>query len=384
MSFLIKSVIKLDTDHFEKNVKKTGKQVDGFGKNMKTVANGVKAAWAGVALMGLNQVFDAIVDVTKAAADDNKSMAILNETIKRSWKGNSTLNKSIDEQIDKMSNLTGIADDKLRPALVKIAQVTKTPAKGMKFLSLSADIAAKSGKNLNTVSQAMAKYLGGNKTALDKFVPGLKEASDKMGFLNKNYKGFAETAGQNDPFGRITVIMDNFKEKLGQAFLPMANSFADWLAGPEAQAALDDIAKRVQDAFAWVNSPEGKATISEWVDRAGALLKILVGMVDGLTEFLSKMPNLGGRKTPSQEAADKRQKGYDAKKRKYGEGEKKNLDFLGVPYALPSFTPRQVNAVENKGATIININGMLSANEVISELGKLARKKGVPISKLFA
>jgi hypothetical protein len=189
-----------------------------------------------------------------------------------------------------MSNLTGIADDDLRPALIKIAGVTKSPTKGMKMLGLATDIAAKTGKGLSAVSQAMSRYLGGNTTALDKLVPGLKESGDRMKFLNKEYLGFAEISGKMDPFGRINNIVDNFKEKLGLAFLPLANNFADWLGGSEAQGALDAFAKRVQDAFAYLNSPEGKKNINEWFQKAKQLVKQLIYIVDGFSKFLGMMP----------------------------------------------------------------------------------------------
>jgi hypothetical protein len=129
--------------------------------------------------------------------------------------------------------------------------------------------------------------LGGNKTALDKLVPGLKESGDRMKFLTENFEGFAEISGQNDPFGRISVTVENFKEKLGQAFLPLANDFADWLAGPEAQAQLDDIANRVKETFAWLNSEEGKESIKIWVDRISELADRVGGLIDGLMEWLA-------------------------------------------------------------------------------------------------
>ncbi len=302
MTFPIKAELLVELGNWQRGLNQANKKLDGFGKSMKTISNGVKAAWAGIAVGVVGQLYDGIVDVTKAAAEDNKSMALLNEQMKRTWKGNDKLNASIDAQIDAMSNATGIADDKLRPALIRIAAVTKSPAKGMKLLSLSADIAAKSGSDLTLVSKNMAKFLGGNKTALDKLVPGLSSAGNRMEYLVKNYEGFSEIAGQNDPFGRITVTVDNFKEKLGKAFLPLANSFADWLAGPEAQAQLDMIAGRVKDAFAWLNSAEGKKTIGEWYDRTKALVDLLVQMVDGLLEFISKMPGQKSKGQTSWEA----------------------------------------------------------------------------------
>jgi hypothetical protein len=163
MSFQIKAEVLLNNSNWEKNLRKTSKQMEGFGKSMKTISNGVKAAWAGVAALGVGMLFDAIVDVTKAAAQDAKSQALLNAQLQRNWHTNQAGTKAIEGQIDALSNMSGIADDNLRPALQKIVAVTKNSSKGMKAFALAMDVSAGTGKDLNVVSQAMAKYLGGNK-----------------------------------------------------------------------------------------------------------------------------------------------------------------------------------------------------------------------------
>jgi hypothetical protein len=397
----IRAELLLNISNWDKNLQRSAKQLEGFGKSMKVISTTVKALWAGVAVGAIGSVYDAIVDVTKAASDDTRSQALLAEQMKRTWKGNDTLNKSIEDQIDKMSNATGVIDDKLRPALIRIAGVTKSPVKGMKALKLSVDIAAKSGKDLNAVSQAMAKFLGGNKTALDKMVPGLKESGDRMKFLKENYSGFAEISGRNDPFGRINVVIENFKEKLGKAFLPIANNIADWLAGDEAQSALNGIAKWVQDTFAWFTSPEASAMFADWYDKAKDLFDIVVGMVKGLEEFLSKMPGAKPKgQTKFENYQEEERKKLEEKTKKYGAPEAKRTSENQTGFTkqgqqfnykafgdFKTFSPGQINAVEvpkNGDITNIYINGMINANEVVTELGKLARKKGVPLSKLLA
>ena len=405
MTFDLRAQLLVDLGDWQRGLTKASKQMTSFGKSMKTISNGVKAAWAGVALVGISSVYDGIVEVTKAASEDVKSQALLAEQLKRTWKGNDRVTKSVESQLEAMSNATGVLDDDLRPALIKIAGVTKNPAKGMKALKLSVDIAAKSGKGLGVVSQAMSKFLGGNKTALDRLIPGLKESGDRMGFLTKNYDGFAEIAGRNDPFARINVIVENFKEKLGMAFLPIVNNIADWLAGPEAQKALNGIAKWVEDTFSWFTSPEASAMFADWYDKAKDLFEIVVGMVKGLEEFLSKMP---GAKSKSQIKFEEERKAAEAtlkaKEEKYGKREKtveggtffaggtnikgeKVAPFTQQRDSFKTFSPGQINAVEvpkNGNITNIYITGMINANEVVTELGKLARKKGVPLSKLLA
>lgn len=378
MGIPVRAEILLNISNWQKNLEKSSKQMAGFGKSMKTISNGVKAAWAGIALVGISSVYDAIVDVTKAAADDQKSQALLNAQMKKTWGGSEQLNKSIDAQIDVMSNATGVLDDKIRPALIRIAGVTKSPAKGMKALKLSLDIAAKSGKDLNAVSMAMAKFLGGNRTALDRMIPGLKDSGDRMKFLKDNYSGFAEIAGKNDPFGRINVVVENFKEKLGLAFLPIANNIADWLAGPEAQKSLNGIAKWVQDTFSWFTSPEAAAMFADWYDKALVLFDVVVGMVEGLQKFLDMMPG----KSPLQKSYE----AYQKKNAPLFKQQQERMQQSQLPQtANEGFVPSVAKTNANtQSVTNIYVTGMINANEVVSELGKLARKKGVPLSKLLA
>jgi hypothetical protein len=382
MTLPVRAEILLNNANWERNLKKSSAQLEGFGKSMKVVSNSVKALWAGVAVGAIGSVYDAIVDVTKAAADDQRSQKLLNEQMKRTWHGNDALNKSIDAQIDKMANATGVIDDKLRPALIRIAGVTKSPAKGMKMLKLSLDIAAKSGKDLNMVSMNMAKFLGGNKTALDKLVPGLSKSADKMKFLKDNYSGFAEISGRNDPFGRINVVIENFKEKLGLAFLPLANNFADWLAGPDAQAALNDIAKRVTDAFAWVNSPEGKATINEWYQKAKLLVEQLVYIIDGFAKFLGMMPG-----SIAQKQIDKSGGNTFIEQRTSKQFSSPTARAIVDPLGISNLMYAQMNKVTPAKNAISNnyytINGVVSGMDVLKAIKGEASKKGLSVLKLL-
>lgn len=274
MTLQIKAEVLLNNSNWEKKLTQTQKQVAGFGKSMKTVANGVKAAWAGVALLGLNAVGDAIMDVTKLAAEDAKSQALLNKQMDNSFKATKKQKDEMDRYIDTMSNMSGIADDKLRPAMSKLVAVSKNASKAQKAFSTVLDISAGTGKDVNVVAQAYSKYLGGNKTALDKLVPGLKDAGDKMAFLQSKYGGMAEVAGQNDPFARINVVMDNFKEKLGKAFLPVVDKFADWLASGKSQKAMDDLAGKVAEFGEWFASPAGQKAFNEWIDGLKDLITL--------------------------------------------------------------------------------------------------------------
>jgi len=367
MSFQIKAEVLLNNSNWEKNLRKTSKQMEGFGKSMKTISNGVKAAWAGVAALGVGMLFDAIVDVTKAAAQDAKSQALLNAQLQRNWHTNQAGTKAIEDQIDALSNMSGIADDTLRPALQKIVAVTKNSSKGMKAFQLAMDISAGTGKDLNVVSQAMAKYLGGNKKALDKLVPGLSTATDKMKFLKDQYGGMAAIAGNNDPFSRINVVMDNFKEKLGTAFLPVVQKFSDWLASPDAQKSLDDIAKKVQKFGEWFASPEGQKAFKGWMKD----LKTMIKLAGDFLGLVSQVATLLGSS---------------------GENRLKNkapIVMPGTGRTVPIVAPDDKSKWTDVGNQFrdvvmnVTVNGVASGQDVVTALTSYARGKGIPMSRLL-
>ena len=369
MTFDVRAQLLLDNSNWERKLTQASKQTASFGKSMKTVSNGIKAAWAGVALVGINQVGDAIVEVTKKAAEDNKSMALLEEQMRRTW-GKKANVEDIEAQIEAMSNATAIVDDKLRPALIQIAAVTKNPAKGLKMLSLATDIAAKSGRDLGLVSRNMAKFLGGNKTALDKLVPGLSNSKDRMKFLTKEYAGFAKIAGDNDPFSKISNTMENFQERLGQSFLPLIQKFSDWLVSEEAQKALAEITGQVEKFGKWFTSPEGQNAFKGWMTDLQALIKLaadflgLIGDIAGFLDF---------------ESRDK----AAAKRRESRQGASK--EFYNItPEQAQAATLGRTGNMSNVGQVNITVNApYVSGPAVVDALRQTARRQGLPLKLLI-
>lgn len=365
MTFQVKAEVLLNNSNWEKNLRKTSKQLDGFGTSLKTINRFVKGF---VAFEGFRIVGDAIMDVTKAASEDAKSTALLNKQMDNTWKASKKTKDEMAAYVDKVSNLSAIQDDKLRPALSKIVSVTKNATKAQKYFSMALDVSAGTGKDVNSVSQAFAKFLGGNKTALDKLVPGLKNAGDKMKFLQDKYAGMAAVAGNNDPFARITVVMDNFKEKLGTAFLPVVQKFADWLASPDAQKSLDDIAKKVQRFGEWFASPEGQKSFKGWMRDLRTMIK-LAGDFLGLVENVSNLLRPASKKETNKVS---------------------HLLFTGQPATSQNIARNfqtgsgNFSTAGTKVYQTIHVTAtQASGKDVINAITAYARGKGIPMSKLL-
>jgi hypothetical protein len=376
-------VIAGEYKNLAKSTRGAAKELKGFEATTKKMANAVKGALAGIALMGVGAVFDALVDMTKAAQEDAKSMALLNKQMEKSWKATDTTKESMNAYIDSVARMTGIMDDDLRPAFGKIVRATKNASQATAAFDNVLNIAADRQLDVNTVANAYSKYLAGNKTALYRLIPGLKGARNEAEYLKNTFAGMAKIAGDNNPFARITVIMEDFKEKLGTAFLPLIQQFADWLGSDEATKALDDLATAVQNAFKWFGSEEGKAGIKEFGDA------VLV-LVDGLTEMVKQIKIISkfAESSPLMlliNGINEFNKPYSKRDQSSmmtpgGQGTGKfRVDIAPkastTPITVAPAKPANINIVVNAPNT--------SGTAVLDALKRAANARGIPMSKLL-
>jgi hypothetical protein len=347
-----------------KSTRGATKELNIFEKNAKKISGAISAAFAGIALAGITSLADALIDMGKAAAEDRKSMALLNKTLEQNWKATDQTIKGVDDYITKISYLTGIVDDDLRPAFAKIARVTKDQTKAQKAFDRVLDISAGTGKDINLVAQAYSKYLGGNKTALDKLIPGLKDAGNRLGFIDEKYKGLAAVAGANDPFARINVVLGEFQEKIGTALLPLIDKLATWLTSPEATKQMEKFAAAVGDMFGYFQSPEGQQAMQKFLDQ---VLAIADGITDLMAQWKQLEPLLNILGTVSN--AINPLSGLQSA-------------AAGLGFYGPG-TP--VSSTTNNGAPVyITVNApSVNAQDVIKSLQGSARSKGVSLQSLL-
>jgi hypothetical protein len=333
----IKAELIVNNAKWQAGLAKANKQMTGFGKSVKNISRSINAAFA---FIGVAAIGEALIDMAKAADEDAASMRVLNKVLVNSWKATDEQTRAVDDFIQRTSVQVGILDDKLRPAFAKIATTIKNPTKAMKVFSLAIDVAAGTGKELNTVSLAMAKFFGGQTTALDKLVPGIKNAGDKVGYLTSKYQG-AGAAGAT-AFSKIDVAMENIKEQFGAYLLPYAEKFAEFLQTPEAQAAIDD-----------------------WVRKFGQLLQITEDIINGIVYTLS---------SPQEKARirwEEATKGFRVQKAS------RDKAFGG------SIQGAQKQLAASGGGTTINIYGTTSGNDAVKALKKEANRLGVTLGQLL-
>lgn len=162
----------------------------------------------------------------KAFAEEERSVAMLTNALK-----NLGMAKQTDEiyaYIDALQLATGVSDDDLRPAFQKLATAGLNAADAQSVLALALDISAGSGKDLETVSSALSKAVGGNTAALSKLGVGLTKDELKTMDLNEimlklsdTYRNSAAKAAEtfSGKMAKLSVAIDTAKESIGKGLI---------------------------------------------------------------------------------------------------------------------------------------------------------------------
>jgi len=239
MSVVLNILSEFDGSGIDK-AKKQFSQLETSGQKAQFLLK--KAAIpATAALAGLGAV---LFDAAKGAMEDEQAQAILAQTLRNTTGATDAQVKANEDWIKKQGQLIGVTDDELRPVLGRLTSQTHDITKAQELASLAMDVSTGTGKNLTTVTEALAKAAGGNTAALAKLSPELKamakegaSADEMMAALSGTFMGQAEIAGNTTAGGmkKLTTAIGEAKEGIGAAFLPIMEklmpvlqSFAQW------------------------------------------------------------------------------------------------------------------------------------------------------------
>lgn len=282
-----------------KNAGTTEARLQQFGKNAAKSIQMITAA-AGAAAIALG------VDAVKSAIEDEKAAATLAKTLQQTTGATAKQTAAVEDYISKTQISTGVLDDELRPSLARLVRSTGDVTKAQKLQQLALDISAASGKDLNTVTMALAKANDGQLTGLKKLgitlgsqaknaavVTKVQESYNKaveraatvgevwgkdskqyqssmlavkakqqelndatakgadwVGELSAQYKGSLDkqldtTAGK---IALMNAKWDDTKEKMGYALIDGLQPLLNWATGPEGQAFIEDFMKEFSKA----------------------------------------------------------------------------------------------------------------------------------------
>jgi hypothetical protein len=134
----------------------------------------------------------------------------------------------IGQFIDKLALATGKAGGDLTNAFVSLSQATGDASTAQALLQTALDVSLGTGKDLQTVSNALARAYKGETTALAKLRIGFttaelkgKKFDEVLNTLNNNFKGAAANAVDTyaGKMARLSEAVDMAKEKLGEGLV---------------------------------------------------------------------------------------------------------------------------------------------------------------------
>lgn len=281
----LKLSILADVDNLKKNLDSGSKEVEGFSGNIEKFGKVAAAAFAAATAAAAAYAGKLLVDGVKAAIEDEAAQKRLAAALESTTGATDLQIASVEKQITQLSLANGIADDELRPAFQRLATATGDLTKSNDLLNLALDISAGTGKNLETVTNALGKAYEGNEGALSRLGVGISAAEVKALSFDEITKQLADTfggqattraetfAGQID---QLKVRFDETKESVGAALLPQLTKFLDLL--------VDDIIPKVQEFGEKALKPVRKA-IEDNKDELKALYEFAK---EFLVPFVSK------------------------------------------------------------------------------------------------
>jgi len=239
----------------DNDVQTFGDKLSNFGKVAGTaflVAGAAAAAYAG----------KLAIDGVKAAIEDEAAQVRLATSLKNVTGATDAQIAALEDQILKTSLLTGVSDDKLRPSLDRLVRSTKDVEEAQKLQTLALNIAAGTGKDLQAVSEALAKAHDGNFTALRKLGGGIdenilksKDFDAATAALAKTFEG--QASKQADTFAgkmdRLKVAFDEGKETVGAFILDAIT--------PIVTLILDQVVPAVQKFIDGIGGTEGLGAV---------------------------------------------------------------------------------------------------------------------------
>ena len=234
----LKLSILADVDQLKKSLNAANTDVDSSSTKMLDFGKKAGLAFAAAGAAAGAYAIKIGIDGVKAAIEDEASQNKLANALENATGATNAQIAATEESILKMSLATGTADDKLRPALQRLAISTGDISKAQDLLTVALDVATATGKPLETVANAIGKAYDGNTAALGKLGIGLSAAELKtMTFTDVQQKltdlfGGAAAANAETYQGKIAILkvsFDEAKETIGTGLLPMVTSLIDYI-----------------------------------------------------------------------------------------------------------------------------------------------------------
>ena len=302
--------------------------------------------------------------------DDEKAAEQLKIAVQNSTGATDLQVASLEQSIKKMEATSAVSDDKLRPSMTTLVRATKDVTQAQDLLSLALDISAGTGKDLETVSLALAKAQNGNVGALTRLGVSLDENAVKTKDLDTiqrqletSFKGASEAAAASSAgaMSQLSITVDNLYELVGSKLSPVVEDFASILNTviPTAAEKASGETNKVADAFFKIGKQLFAGGLIDKLEKAAKLLHFVAGESDTVASSVTytaaefrDMDNLLSNKY--NETLKKTTKGTDDLKKKQEDARKAAKDHADT------LRDRVVTAVDSVATSLQAAKDQLS------------------------
>jgi hypothetical protein len=251
----LKLSILADVDQLRKSLQQADGDVKDSSSRIGDFSKKVGAAFAVAGAAAAAYAVKIGVDGVKAAIADEAAQNRLATTLRNVVGASNDQVKAVEAQILKNELLYGINDEKLRPSLDRLVRSTKDVEEAQKLQTLA------TGKDLEAVSNALAKAHDGNFAALTKLGVSIdanilksKDFDAATAALAATFKDQASNQAETfqGKLDRLKIAFDEGKETIGSfiigALTPLVSGLVNTVI-PALSTAADSIGKNLQPVF---------------------------------------------------------------------------------------------------------------------------------------
>ena len=232
----LKLSILADVDDLKKQLNTSSNEVEGFAGKLEKFGKMAGAAFLAAGAAAAAYAGKLAIDGVKAAIEDEAAQVRLATSLENVTGATKAQIKETESYILKTELAYGITDTKLRPSLDRLVRSTKDVEEAQKLQTLAINIAAGTGKDLQAVSEALAKAHDGNFAALKKLGVSIdaniiksKDFEGATAELAKTFEGQASKQAETfqGRMDRLKVAFEEGKETIGAKLLPIIENLVN-------------------------------------------------------------------------------------------------------------------------------------------------------------
>lgn len=284
----LKLSILADVDNLKKSLDSGAQDVQTFGDKIEGFGKIAGAAFLAAGAAAAAYAGKLAIDGVKAAIEDEAAQLRLATSLRNVTGATDAQIAATENYITKTSLATGVTDDELRPSLDRLVRSTKDVEEAQKLQTLALDIAAGTGKDLGSVTEALGKAYDGNFGALKRIGVSMDENIIKSKdfdaatlVLSETFGGQAATQAETfeGKMARLSVAFDEGKETVGGYILDAVTPL------------VENIVNKVIPAFSDIATTIGEDVGPVFKTFFDTIKTVFTPILDGLRKIFTSIKN---------------------------------------------------------------------------------------------